>query len=329
MATASNAEHIVIVTGSAPLAVAAVASIPDEAIVIAVDGGLDHALAAGLHPSGLIGDLDSVSADALEWAEQNATISRHPADKDDTDTELALRFVADMMPTQLTMIGGGDRLDHTFAALGALGLPELTSIPMIDAWWGAQHVDVLHGPGQATLQLAPDSIVSLLALHGKCTGVTITGVRWQLDDATLAPVVGWGVSNQVVADGTVNIRLSTGVLTVFDVPASTTPSTAPCSLELRPRIGSPFPLWRDRCPLVQRWRSTSGPSHSQRGRHARTRSDRTAAPGATVAPSGEPHRVQHGDVAGTPCRQRHVARPAPTALRQSAAPQSSPAPCRS
>ena len=227
MATASNAEHIVIVTGSAPLAVAAVASIPDEAIVIAVDGGLDHALAAGLHPSGLIGDLDSVSADALEWAEQNATISRHPADKDDTDTELALRFVADMMPTQLTMIGGGDRLDHTFAALGALGLPELTSIPMIDAWWGAQHVDVLHGPGQATLQLAPDSIVSLLALHGKCTGVTITGVRWQLDDATLAPVVGWGVSNQVVADGTVNIRLSTGVLTVFDVPASTAPSTAP------------------------------------------------------------------------------------------------------
>jgi hypothetical protein len=70
--------------------------------------------------------------------------------------------------------------------------------------------------------------VSLLALHGECTGVTITGVRWQLDDATLAPVVGWGVSNEVVADGTVTIRLSTGVLTVFDVPASTIlPNPAP------------------------------------------------------------------------------------------------------
>lgn len=227
MATASNAEHIVIVTGSSRLADTAVASIPDEAIVIAVDGGLDHALAAGLHPSGLIGDLDSVSADGLAWAEQNATISRHPADKDDTDTELALRFVADMMPARLTMIGGGDRLDHTFAALGALGLAELTSIPVIDAWWGEQHVDVLHGPGQATLALAPDSIVSLLALHGPCTGVTITGVRWQLDAATLSPVAGWGVSNEVVADGTVNIRLSSGVLTVFDVPAPTNPPTNP------------------------------------------------------------------------------------------------------
>ena len=107
------------------------ASIPDAAIIVAVDGGLDHALAAGLHPSGLIGDLDSVGADALAWAEANATIARHPADKDDTDTELALRFVAGMTPAQLTMIGGGDRLDHTFAALGALGLPALTSIPVI------------------------------------------------------------------------------------------------------------------------------------------------------------------------------------------------------
>jgi thiamine pyrophosphokinase len=204
-----------------------VASIPDAAIIVAVDGGLGHALAAGLHPSGLIGDLDSVGADALAWAEANATIARHPADKDDTDTELALRFVAGMTPAQLTMIGGGDRLDHTFAALGALGLPALTSIPVIDAWWGEQHVDVLHGPGQATLELAPDSIVSLLALHGQCTGVTITGVRWQLDAATLAPIAGWGVSNEVVADGTVNIRLSTGVLTVFDVPASTRPGHHP------------------------------------------------------------------------------------------------------
>jgi thiamine pyrophosphokinase len=174
------------------------------------------------------------------WAEANATISRHPADKDDTDTELALRFVAGMTPARLTMIGGGDRLDHTFAALGALGLPALTSIPVIDAWWGEQHVDVLHGPGQATLLLAPGSIVSLLALHGECTGVTISGVRWQLDDATLAPVVGWGVSNEVVADGIVTIRLSGGVLTVFDVPLSAPladplPATGHSSLKPSPR----------------------------------------------------------------------------------------------
>ncbi|MEO1058941.1 MAG: thiamine diphosphokinase, partial [Actinomycetota bacterium] len=83
-------ESIVIITGSAPLAPSAVEAIPDEAILLAVDGGLDHALAAGLTPSGLIGDLDSVTEPGLVWAARNATIDRHPADKDETDTELAL-----------------------------------------------------------------------------------------------------------------------------------------------------------------------------------------------------------------------------------------------
>ena len=50
--------------------------------VIAADGGLDHALAAGLTPAVLVGDLDSVSSDGLAWAEAHATIERHdPANR--------------------------------------------------------------------------------------------------------------------------------------------------------------------------------------------------------------------------------------------------------
>ena len=210
-------ERIVIVTGSAPLPEHVVVSVPDTAIVLAVDGGLDHALAAGFEPSGLIGDLDSVSAAGLAWAEENATISRHPADKDQTDTELALAFAAAMNPEAITLIGGGDRLDHTIAALGALGAIELTGVPQVDAWWDGQHVDVVHGPGSTTLHLRIGSTLSLLALHGRCEKVSISGVRWELDHATLAPVVGWGVSNQAVA-ADIHVELTNGVLTIFDEP---------------------------------------------------------------------------------------------------------------
>ncbi len=195
--------------------------IPDEAIILAVDGGLDHALVAGLAPSGLIGDLDSVTAAGLAWAEEYATISRHPTDKNHTDTELALAFAADMDPARLTLVGGGDRLDHSLAAIGALGHEVLTSIPRLDGWWDGQHIDVVHGPGQLELDLAPGSTLSLLGLHGPCAGVTITGVRWPLTDADIAPLVGLGVSNEVDANevgGPVSVRLSTGVLTIFDVP---------------------------------------------------------------------------------------------------------------
>lgn len=213
-------EHIVVISGSAPLAPHVIEAVPDEALVLAVDGGLDHALAAGLTPSGLIGDLDSVSPAGLEWATAHATISRHPSDKNETDTELALAFAADMNPARLTLIGGGDRFDHSVAAIGALGHHALTSIPHLDAWWNGEHLDVLHGPGTLELDLTPASTVSLLALHGPCRGVSISGTKWELDRSALAALVGLGVSNEVDDGGVVTIRLSTGVLTIFDQPAS-------------------------------------------------------------------------------------------------------------
>lgn len=211
-------DTVIVITGAAPLDEDAVAEVPHDAIVLAADGALDHALAAGLTPAGLVGDLDSISPEGLAWAQQHATIARHDPDKDHTDTELALQVAADFTPRRLILLaGGGDRLDHSLAAIGALGNPALTSIPEIDGWWGDQRFHVLHGPGTLRLELEAGAVVSLLAAHGTATGVTTTGVRWALNDAELAPLVGHGVSNEVV-DEHVEIRLRLGVLTVFVHP---------------------------------------------------------------------------------------------------------------
>lgn len=213
-------EVVIVVTGADPLHADAVAHVPSAAIVLAADGGLDHALAAGLTPAGLIGDLDSVSDEGLVWAKAHATIHRHDPAKDATDTELALRVAADLAPARIVLIaGGGDRLDHTLAAIGALGEPDLTSVPVIEAWWGDQHFLVLHGPGRLHLDAQVGATVSLIATHGICTGVSVDGCRWPLDDAELAPLAGLGVSNEAV-DTDVEISVSSGVLTVFcDPPA--------------------------------------------------------------------------------------------------------------
>lgn len=217
-------EHIVIVTGAAPLPEHVVSAIPASSIVLGVDGGLDIALAAGLRPSGLIGDLDSVSVDGFAWAKANATVARHPTDKNQTDTELALSFATDMQPQQLTLIGGGDRLDHTIAAIGALSARSLTGIPVLDGWWDGQHLDVLHGPARRTLQLQHGSTLSLLAIGPLCRSVHVTGVRWPLDAHDLDPVSGLGVSNEVTDEhGEVGVSVSTGVLTIFNRPQSPDP----------------------------------------------------------------------------------------------------------
>jgi len=223
-------EHIVIITGASPLDPDLAARLRSESteqtIWMAVDGGLDHALAAGLEPTHLVGDLDSVTEEGLAWAARHAEISRHPADKDQTDTELALALASKFDPERVTLVGGGDRLDHTFAGVGALGALSLTSVPMLDGWWDGQHLRVLHGPGSSTLRLVPGSTLSLLALHGPCVRVTLSGTRWELDQFDLEPLVGMGVSNQVpdAADDSVTaidveVTLSGGVLTIFDDPA--------------------------------------------------------------------------------------------------------------
>ena len=206
-------ETVVVITGADSIVPAVAQRIPAGALVIAADGALDHALAAGVTPAGLVGDMDSVSTEGLEWASRHAAIERHDPDKDHTDTELALMMAAELRPARLILIGAGNRLDHVLAAIGALGQPHLTSIPVIDAWWDEQWIRVVHGPGSTTLELAEGTTLSLLALHGPCSGVTITGVRWPLERAELAPLVGVGVSN-VTVDEQVTVRVSTGVLTI-------------------------------------------------------------------------------------------------------------------
>lgn len=208
-------DTVVIITGSEPLDARAVASIPNDAVLIAADGGLDHALAAGLRPEILVGDLDSISDDAVAWANDHAEIHRHPTDKDLTDTELAIDVAAARHPERLVLVsGGGDRLDHTLAALGALGAPVTTGIPVIECHWGAQYVRVLHGPSRTDLDLPVGTRLSMLALHGPCRGVTLIGTRWELRSSDLPALVGRGVSNEVTTRS-VHVAVSTGVVTLF------------------------------------------------------------------------------------------------------------------
>lgn len=208
-------ETFVVVIGAEALDPAVVALLPAGARVVAADSGTDHALAAGLTPESVIGDLDSISPAGLEWAHIHAEVIAHPPEKDLTDTELALHHVAEQHPARVILLsGGGDRLDHTMAAFGALGASALAGIPSLECWWGGQYAMVLHGPSRIRRSVAPGSRISLLALQGACTGVSVSGTQWELSNAELSALNGHGLSNLAVSS-TVRISVSSGVLTVF------------------------------------------------------------------------------------------------------------------
>jgi thiamine pyrophosphokinase len=193
----------------------AVAAVAHGATIIAADGGLDRAVAAGLRPSRLVGDLDSISTAGREWAvAQGITIDQYDTDKDATDTELALTLAASCDCTDLLVLGGvGDRLDHTLGTIGALGAPALHGLASVRMVWGDSLVHIVHPDRAAMVRPADGTTFSLLALHGECSEVTVTGARWPLNRANLPSATSRGLSNEIVADAAL-VSVGSGVLTV-------------------------------------------------------------------------------------------------------------------
>ena len=96
-------DTIVVAAGEGP---ATLPAPPESATVIAADGGLDRALALGLRPAIVLGDLDSVSETALRQAESDGIrVVRHPTEKDATDLELALEEAQLLGARRVLVIG--------------------------------------------------------------------------------------------------------------------------------------------------------------------------------------------------------------------------------
>ncbi len=206
---------LVIVGGSA-LSPAALVGLPTDAYIIAADSGLDHALAAGLRPHLVVGDFDSVKPETLIWAAaEGIEIQRHSPDKDNTDTELALAAALACGATDVVLLGGGgDRIDHSIAAITALGHPSMAAFATAAARWDTTMMSVLHGPRTLRFAAELDATFSLLALHGNCSGIDVEGGLWPLHDAVLQPGSSLGVSNRATTNEP-RVGVRTGVLTVI------------------------------------------------------------------------------------------------------------------
>jgi thiamine pyrophosphokinase len=197
----------VVTTGADPDTVRAEAA---GTAMIAADGGLDTALAAGLSPELVVGDLDSASPSGLAQAERlGIPIARHPVDKDATDLELALDEAAARSPGRVLVLGsGGGRLDHLLAAVASLASARYAGVEL-DAILGSARIHVVRD--ERTLSGSPGEIVTLLAFHGPAEGVDTEGLRFPLRGETLEPGSSRGVSN-VFASGEARITLTRGVL---------------------------------------------------------------------------------------------------------------------
>ena len=206
--------QFVIVIGGSPPHPGVVEHLADDRFVIAADSGLDHADALGLAVDLVVGDMDSVTAEALAAATAaGVTIERHRPDKEAIDTELAIEAALARGARRLVVIsGGGDRLDQVLAGLLVLAHPSLAAVDT-QAWAGPAWLRALQGPVSAAIEGRAGAYVSLLPLHGRADGVTTTGLRYPLLAEPLHPGSSRGVSNEFVG-GPACVSLERGALLV-------------------------------------------------------------------------------------------------------------------
>ena len=160
---------------------------------IAADSGYENAVTLGERVDLLLGDFDSLKTSELP---RDVEQIRVPAEKDFTDTQLAVDTALKKGADEICIVGGLDgRLDHTLSNLAIL---EDLSAKRI-------HATITNGYNrvryiESTSTLIPKSgyrYLSLLCLSQKAKGVSVEGCKYPLKNATLTRSFQYAVSNEV------------------------------------------------------------------------------------------------------------------------------------
>lgn len=208
-------------------------------LVIAADAGIGFFVRNGGMPDYIVGDFDSAAPGSLEpfsqpkemaepaiQAEESGgsplytqesmpVILKFQPEKDETDTELAIRTAIGQGCDAIHLLGAtGTRLDHVLGNVHLLGMAmeQGVSCIMVDPHNRIRMVDrelVLERKEQY------GDYVSLLPFTPIVRGLTLKGLKYPLEDADLECYHSLGVSNEIVAEQA-EIRFREGALLVVE-----------------------------------------------------------------------------------------------------------------
>ena len=156
-------------------------------LVIAADAG--YRQLGGIKPDYVVGDFDS-----LGYEPEGERILRHPAEKDDTDTLLAVKLGLSLGYRAFILLGGvGGRLDHTLANIQTLAYLHACGAKAC-LIGDAETIAIIE---RRTLRFRAglSGVVSVFAYGESAGGVSERGLCYPLNDETLTDDFPLGVSN--------------------------------------------------------------------------------------------------------------------------------------
>jgi len=169
-------------------------------VLICADGGGNLALASGRTPDVIVGDLDSLTKDNLEKCQNsNTKIKKYPAQKNQTDLELALEYAQEYLESygkqedEIILLGaGGKRLDHLLGNIALLIAYAEAGRRIIMKDKTSQAYVML--PGREELKGNKGQEISLLALSEEAV-VSSQGLFYEMARLILLQKSPRGISN--------------------------------------------------------------------------------------------------------------------------------------
>ena len=159
-----------------------------EDYVIAADGGLAHTTKVGITPNLVLGDFDS-----LGYVPEQA--EKFPVEKDDTDAMLAVRRGLGLGYRRFLLYGSldGERLDHTVANFQTLQF--LADRDAIGYLVGNRYIATVVKNTTVAFSETADGVLSVFCMGADATGVTLTGLKYNVENGVLTAGFPLGVSN--------------------------------------------------------------------------------------------------------------------------------------
>lgn len=188
----------------------------DGARVIAADSGMRHAAALGVVPELWTGDFDSVD-DTLRSAHASVPVEVFPAEKDQTDGEIAVDAALARGASELLLVGafGGPRADHAFLHLAAaMRLAESGLSCHLSS--GTQEGVPLPA-GEHAFDYDDGTMFSILPFSD-LRELSLSGAKWPLSDRDVPFGSSLTLSNQVA--GKLSVRLGSGRAMLVAHPTS-------------------------------------------------------------------------------------------------------------
>ena len=166
-------------------------------LTVAADSGYHNATALGDRVQILVGDFDSI--DKGREIDEKVEILTVPAEKDFTDTQLAVETAIKRGARDIVIIGGlSGRLDHTLSNLAILReLSEAQVYALITD--GKNRVRYIRSTS-TLISRSGYKYLSLIADGEKVKGVSVEGCKYPLDNATLTNRYQYAVSNEITGN---------------------------------------------------------------------------------------------------------------------------------